>query len=82
MRSFERAQASVGGSTGPNSKAGIGINLGLRVWVGERVGMGSVSRCKCGPDGLGSPRKSSGDLAASSTVPTSQYLNRDKPEHF
>ena len=37
MRSFERAQASVGGSTGSNSKAGIGINLGLRVWVGERV---------------------------------------------
>ena len=32
--------------------------------------------------GFGSPRKSSGDLAASSTVPTSQYLNRDKPEHF
>ena len=32
MRSFERAQALVGGSTGPNSKVGIGVNLGLRVW--------------------------------------------------
>ena len=33
MRSFERAQASVGGSTWNNSKAGLGINLGLRVWA-------------------------------------------------
>ena len=38
VRSFERAQASVGGSASPNSKAGVGINLGLRVWAGERVG--------------------------------------------
>ena len=33
VRSFERAQASVGGSAGPKSKAGLGINLGLRVWA-------------------------------------------------
>ena len=47
MRSFERAQASVGGSTGPNSKAGLGINLGLRVWVGERVGFANLAHGWC-----------------------------------
>ena len=47
VRSFERAQASVGGSTGPNSKVGIGINLGLRVWSGERVGFANLAHGWC-----------------------------------
>ena len=34
------------------------------------------------PGGFGSPIKSSVDLAASSTVPMSLYLNRHKSEHF
>ena len=55
MRSFERAQASVGRSTGPNSKAGIGINLGLRVWVGERVGWGRYRGLNVGPKGHAPP---------------------------
>ena len=55
MRSFERAQASVGGSSGPKSKAGIGINLGLRVWIGERVGWGRHPGVNEGLDGHAPP---------------------------
>ena len=34
------------------------------------------------PGGFGFPRKSPVDLAASSAVPMSLYLNRHKSEHF